>query len=147
MGTVLTKDSITTSIEYFNDRLLTSHEDGYIRLWDIRSPQTPTNTYKAHSKLVSSVAFNPNKSHIFSSVCYFCYFRDLSIQQSKFGILVLLSLFKILVLITIKYFLLSGSMRLSLLLEVLIIKFLIILYECSYFIVKKTCDFYMFSSM
>jgi len=46
---------------------LTSHEDGYIRLWDIRSPQTPINTYKAHSKLVSSVKFNPNKSHVFSS--------------------------------------------------------------------------------
>lgn len=71
MGTVLTKDSITTSIEYLNDRLLTSHEDGYIRLWDIRSPQTPTNTYKAHSKLVSSVEFNPNKSHIFCSVIFY----------------------------------------------------------------------------
>ena len=81
IGTVLTKDSVTTSIEYFNDRLLTSHEDGYIRLWDIRSPQTPINTYKAHSKLVSSVEFNPNKSHIFCSVIFLSYLRDHLIPQ------------------------------------------------------------------
>ncbi len=69
IGTVLTKDSITTSIDYSNDRLLTSHEDGYIRLWDIRSPQIPTNTYKAHPKLVSSVKFN-TRSNIFASVLF-----------------------------------------------------------------------------
>ncbi len=67
IGSILTKDSITTSIDYSNDRLLTSHEDGYIRLWDVRAPQIPTNTYKSHSKLASCVKFN-KRSYIFASV-------------------------------------------------------------------------------
>jgi len=70
IGTVLTKDSITTSIDYSNERLLTSHEDGYIRMWDIRSPQIPTHTYKAHPKLVSSAKFN-SKPNIFCSVIFY----------------------------------------------------------------------------
>ena len=69
VGSVLTKDSITTSIDFVGDRLLTSHEDGYIRMWDIRSPQTPSQTYKAHSKLVSSVQFNA-RSNIVASVLF-----------------------------------------------------------------------------
>jgi WD40 repeat protein len=58
IGKILTKDSITTSIDYKADKLLTTHEDGYIRLWDIRNPQNPSGTFKAHSKMASCVKFN-----------------------------------------------------------------------------------------
>jgi WD40 repeat protein len=65
--TILTKDSITTSIDYASDRILSCHEDGYIRLWDIRDTKNPTTTYKSHSKFASCVKFNRNSS-IFASV-------------------------------------------------------------------------------
>jgi WD40 repeat protein len=75
VGSVLTKDSITTCIDYSTDKLLTSHEDGYIRLWDVRAPQAPTHTFKGHSKLVNSVQFN-NRSYLFASVIFlFLYFK------------------------------------------------------------------------
>lgn len=64
---ILTKDSITTSIDFGNDRLLSSHEDGYIRLWDIRDSKNPTHTFKSHSKYASCVQFNRNHQ-IFASV-------------------------------------------------------------------------------
>lgn len=65
--TILTKDSITTSLDYSNDSLISSHEDGYIRLWDIRNPITPAATFKSHSKYASCLSFS-SSSHIFASV-------------------------------------------------------------------------------
>lgn len=64
---ILTKDSITTGIDYANDRIISSHEDGYLRLWDVRDPINPSATFKSHAKYVSSIKFNRNHN-IFASV-------------------------------------------------------------------------------
>jgi WD40 repeat protein len=65
--TILTKDSITTSIDYSHNRVISSHEDGYIRLWDLRTPTNPSHTFKSHSKFSSCVKFNRNHN-VFASV-------------------------------------------------------------------------------
>lgn len=111
---MLTKDSVTTAIEYSNERLLTSHEDGFIRLWDVRAPQMPTNTYKAHSKLVSSVEFNPNKGQVFCSVIYVVICRGRMILLSRCGIPAHPSRFRILVHIMIRSSQLFGNIKLNL---------------------------------
>lgn len=65
--TIKTKDSITTCIDFSYDNLITSHEDGYIRMWDVRDPHNPTSTFKSHAKFASCAKFSkyPN---IFASV-------------------------------------------------------------------------------
>jgi len=58
-----------TGIDFSYDNLISSHEDGYIRLWDIRDPLNPTSTFKSHAKFASCVKFSkyPN---IFASGAY-----------------------------------------------------------------------------
>jgi ribosome biogenesis protein len=69
--TFLTKDSITTSISHHNStNILTSHEDGYVRLWDLRHPSSPSITFKGHSKLISQVQYNVKKGNIFATGSY-----------------------------------------------------------------------------
>ena len=68
--TILTKDSITTGIDFSNGCLVSSHEDGYIRLWDVRNPTSPASTFKSHSKYASCVSFGFS-SNIFASVHIF----------------------------------------------------------------------------
>jgi WD40 repeat protein len=65
--TFLTRDSIVTSVDSTDSLILSSHEDGQIRLWDKRTSSKPTTTFKAHSKWASSVRFNPHLSHYFCS--------------------------------------------------------------------------------
>ena len=65
--TLLTKDSITTGLDFSNNSLLSSHEDGYIRLWDLRNPALPASTFKSHSKYASCVSYGVS-SNIFASV-------------------------------------------------------------------------------
>jgi WD40 repeat protein len=67
--TILTRDSVVTSIDTHGVQILSAHEDGQIRLWDRRDPSRPTNTYKTHSKWASCVRFN-NPAHIFASGSY-----------------------------------------------------------------------------
>ena len=67
--TIKTKDSITTGIDYSHQTIITSHEDGYIRLWDLRNPLSPASTFKSHSRLASCVKFSQN-THMFGSGAY-----------------------------------------------------------------------------
>lgn len=68
--TLLTKDSITTSIDYSLDTLFTSHEDGYIRTWDLRTQgSSPVETFKSHSRFASCVRAHPH-SNLFATVIF-----------------------------------------------------------------------------
>lgn len=67
--TIKTKDSITTSIDYCHNTLLTSHEDGFIRMWDFRNSNSPVSTFKSHAKFASCSKFHKNP-HIFASGAY-----------------------------------------------------------------------------
>jgi len=67
--TILTRDSVATSLDTYGDQILSAHEDGQIRMWDRREPTRPTNTFKAHSKWASSVKFR-EPSNIFASGSY-----------------------------------------------------------------------------
>ena len=82
--TIKTKDSITTGIDFSYDHLLTSHEDGYIRIWDVRNSITPAMTFKSHAKYASCAKFSKS-SNIFASVI-FNLFRELTIKLLKYGI-------------------------------------------------------------
>lgn len=67
--TILTRDSVVTSIDTNGWQIISAHEDGQIRMWDRRDPTKPTTTFKAHSKWASSVRLSQH-SHIFSSGSY-----------------------------------------------------------------------------
>lgn len=91
----LTKDSITTSIDFSADVIYSSHEDGYLRTWDIRSPTTnPTETFKSHRRYASCVKKQEHWT-TFASVNILL-FRVHMMRLLKFGILDLFSLFKLL---------------------------------------------------
>lgn len=72
---LLTRDSITTAIDYSNSTLFTSHQDGYIRTWDLRASHnninsgnsSPSASFKSHSRYASDVKVHPH-SNIFISV-------------------------------------------------------------------------------
>lgn len=64
----MTKDSITTSIDFAGETLISSHEDGYVRSWDVRHLLNPANSFQNHTKYVNTTQFNPNFSNIFASV-------------------------------------------------------------------------------
>ena len=71
--TFLTKDSITTSIDYSGNVLFSSHEDGYLRTWDLRSSSTnPSETFKSHTKFASTVKVHSH-SNVFASVKVFLF--------------------------------------------------------------------------
>ncbi len=61
-----TRDSISTSLDCKGNSIISGHEDGYIREWDLREP-TPKHTYKSHTSFCSQVQFSP-VANIFLSV-------------------------------------------------------------------------------
>lgn len=67
--TILTRDSVVTSLDTHGAQILSAHEDGQIRMWDRREPTRPTSTYKAHSKWTNKVRFG-SQPHIFASCSY-----------------------------------------------------------------------------
>lgn len=65
--TFLTRDSVVLSVDSTADKnILSSHEDGQIRLWDRRDSSRPVNTFKAHSKWTSSVQFSKSPNYFAS---------------------------------------------------------------------------------
>jgi WD40 repeat protein len=70
-----TNYKLTTSIcpIFGNEKFLTGHEDGSIRLWDIRNENTRIVFNNAHAKYVSDIATNPDTnefSYNFSTTGY-----------------------------------------------------------------------------
>jgi WD40 repeat protein len=67
VDTFYTRDSVVTSIDSTDSLILSSHEDGQIRLWDKRTSSKPVSTFKAHSKWASAARFNPQLPNNFCS--------------------------------------------------------------------------------
>jgi WD40 repeat protein len=63
------KDSVVTCLDERRGLTLSSHEDAYVKLWDDRA-SIPAAVFKAHSRLVSRVAWNPRHEHEFLSCSY-----------------------------------------------------------------------------
>lgn len=66
---IRTGDSVPTSIDTRFDNIISSHEDGYVRLWDQRQPTVCTKKFKSHSKYASCVKFS-SSPFVFCSVSY-----------------------------------------------------------------------------
>jgi len=64
---IRTGDSVPTSIDTRFDTILSSHEDGYVRLWDQRQPTTCVKKFKSHTKYASCVKFSASP-FVFCSV-------------------------------------------------------------------------------
>ena len=72
---------MVTSLDSFGSMILSSHEDGQLRMWDRRETSRPSNTYKAHSKWTSSVRFGVS-GNIFASGSYD---RTVKVWDSRCG--------------------------------------------------------------
>jgi WD40 repeat protein len=80
--TFFTRDSVVTSVDSTGSLILSSYEDGQIRLWDKRTSSKPSSTFKAHSKWASSVRFNPQLPNYF---CSGSHDRTLKVWDSRCG--------------------------------------------------------------
>lgn len=69
---VNTRDSPVLAIDTLTgDCVLSGHEDGYSRLWDLRvNVNRPVNSFKHHSTIVSSLQANPHNNYLFASAGY-----------------------------------------------------------------------------
>lgn len=54
----------------FDNILFSTSIDGTIYMWDINSSKEPVQTYKAHTKTASAIAFSQNNSNLACSVGY-----------------------------------------------------------------------------
>ena len=66
---IRTGDSVPTSIDTHFDTILSSHEDGYVRLWDQRQPTICAKKFKSHTKYASCVKFSASP-FVFCSVSH-----------------------------------------------------------------------------
>jgi len=62
--------SVPTTITSNNDFLFSGHDDGKIRLWDMRSPSKPSLIFNAHESTVSDIKISPLSNQLFSSISY-----------------------------------------------------------------------------
>ena len=79
--TILTRDSIVTSLDTLGQQILSTHEDGQLRMWDRRDSSRPVQTFKAHSKWASSVKFGNIPSRFASG----SFDRTVKIWDSRCG--------------------------------------------------------------
>jgi len=75
--------SVPNVITSSNDYLFSGHEDGKVRLWDLRSPGKPSLVFNAHDSCVSDIKISPLSNQLFSSISYDKSIKFFDLRASK----------------------------------------------------------------
>ena len=75
--------SVPTIINSSNEFVFSGHEDGKIRLWDLRTPVKPSLIFNAHNNYVSDIKFSPLSTQLFTTTSYDKTIKFFDLRASK----------------------------------------------------------------
>jgi len=75
--------SVPTTITTNNDYLFSGHEDGKVKLWDLRAPGKPSIVFNGHDNYVSDIKISPLSTQLFASISYDKSVKFFDVRASK----------------------------------------------------------------
>ena len=75
--------SVPTIINSNNELVFSGHEDGKIRIWDLRTPIKPSLVFSSHDNYVSDIKLSPVSTQLFTTIGYDGAIKLFDLRASK----------------------------------------------------------------